>query len=56
MDECKVFVALEKDQYETLISRSTQLAIIEKAYRRLKSYDFDSFMKVLFDEETQCAG
>ena len=53
MEECKVFVALEKDQYEELISRSTQLSIIEKAYKGLKSYDFDNFVKVLFGEKEE---
>ena len=49
MSECKVFGPLEKDQYEELISRSTQLEIIEKAYKRMESYRFDEFMKVLFN-------
>lgn len=49
MDGCKVFVPLEKDQYEELIARSTQLAIIEKAYKRMESYRFDEFMNALFN-------
>ena len=55
MDECKVFVALEKDQYEDLISKSTQLVIIEKAFKRMESYRFDEFLKVLFGEKEKCA-
>lgn len=55
MSECKVFVSLEKDQYEELISRSAQLAIIEKAYKGMESYRFDEFMKVLFGEKEKCA-
>jgi hypothetical protein len=49
MSECKVFVSLEKDQYEELISRRTQLEIIEKAYKGMELYRFDEFMKVLFN-------
>ena len=54
MDERKTFIALDIDRYEELISRSTQLAMIEKAYKDLKSYEFDSLVKVLFGakEET----
>ena len=56
MSECKVFVPLEKDQYEELISRSTQLEIIEKAYKGMESYRFDEFMKVLFNVNVEEIG
>ena len=53
MEECKVFVALEKDQYEELISRSTRLSMIEKAYKDLKIYEFENLVKVFFGEKEE---
>ena len=51
MGETKSFVYLEIDQYEELVSRSTQLAMIEKAYKELaSSYKFDDFVNVLLGE------
>lgn len=50
MGESKSFVYLDVDQCEELVSRSTQLAMIEKAYKELKSYKFDNFMGVLLGE------
>lgn len=48
MDDRKLFVFLDTDQYEELISRSTQLSIIKKAYMGMKSYQFEELLKVLF--------
>ena len=47
-------VDLNRKRYEELISESTQLEILEKAYKGMKSYDFDNFVKVFFGakEET----
>ena len=44
-------VDLNRKRYEELISESTQLAILEKAYKGMKSYDFDNFVKVFFGEK-----
>lgn len=50
MSESKSFVYLDVDQYEELVSRSTQLAMIEKAYKKLTSYKFNDFIEVLLGE------
>lgn len=56
MDECKTFIPLDVDRYEELISRSTELFIIEKAYKGMKSYQFEEFLKSLFGakEDGEC--
>lgn len=56
MDDRKLFVFLGTDQYEELVSRSTQLSIIEKAYMGMKSYQFEEFLKALFGakEDGEC--
>ena len=56
MDDRKSFVYLDADQYEELVSRSTQLAILEKAYRELKSYELDAILKMIFGakEDGEC--
>nr|DAO83690.1 MAG TPA: hypothetical protein [Caudoviricetes sp.] len=46
-------VELNKKRYEELVSESTQLAILEKAYKGMKSYEFDNFVKVLFEEKEE---
>lgn len=42
--------------YEELVSRSTELSIIEKAYKGMKSYQFEEFLKSLFGakEDGEC--
>lgn len=56
MDELKSFVHLYADRYEELVSRSTELSIIEKAYMGMKSYQFEEFLKSLFGakEDGEC--
>ena len=53
MDDHKSFVYLDADRYEELVSRSTQLFMIEKAYVELKSYQFDDFVKILFGAKAE---
>ena len=54
MEERKSFVYLDAVQYKEMVERSMQLAMLERAYKDLKSYEFDSLVKVLFGakEET----
>ena len=56
MEEYKSFVYLDIDQYEDLLSRSTQLAMLERAYKELKSYEVDVILRTLFGkkEEEAC--
>lgn len=56
MEERKSFVYLDADRYEELVSRSTELSIIEKAYKGMKSYQFEEFLKSLFGakEDGEC--
>mgnify|MGYP004600972921 CR=1 FL=1 len=53
MDERKTFIALDTDRYENLISRSTKLSMLEKAYKDLKSYEFENLVKVFFGEKEE---
>lgn len=53
MEECKAFVYLDADQYEGLVSRSTQLAMLERAYKELKSYEIDTILKTIFGEKEE---
>lgn len=48
MDIEKSFVYLSAGRYAELVSRSTVLSIIEKAYKGMKSYQFEEFLKSLF--------
>ena len=52
MGDNKSFVYLDADRYEDLVSRSTHLFMLEKAYEELTSYRFDDFVKALFGEQT----
>ena len=46
-------VELNKKRYEELISESTQLSMLEKAYKDLKSYEFENLVKVFFGEKEE---
>lgn len=56
MDIEKSFVYLSADRYEEMVSRSTEFFIIEKAYKGMKSYQFEEFLKSLFGakEDGEC--
>lgn len=56
MDIVKSFVYLSAERYEELVSKSTELSIIEKAYMGMKSYQFEEFLKLLFGakEDEKC--
>ena len=53
MEERKSFVYLDADQYEELVSKSTQLAMLERAYKELKSYEIDVILKTIFGEKEE---
>ena len=53
MEERKSFVYLSADRYEELVSRSTKLAMLESAYKKLKSYENDIILKAIFGEKEE---
>ena len=53
MDERKTLIPLDADRYEELISESTQLSMLEKAYKDLKIYEFENLVKVFFGEKEE---
>ena len=41
-------VYLDAYQYKELVSRSTKLEMLERAYKELKSYEIDAILKTIF--------
>lgn len=55
MEERKSFVYLDAVQYKEMVERSMQLAMLERAYKELKSYEIDVILKTIFgDKEAAC--
>lgn len=53
MEERKSLVYLDADQYKELLSRSTKLEMLERAYKELKSYEIDAILKTIFGEKEE---
>lgn len=53
MEERKSLVYLDADQYKELVSRSTKLEMLERAYKDLKSYDVDAILKTIFGKKEE---
>ena len=51
MEERKPFVYLDAVQYKEMVSRSTKLEMLERAYKELKSYEIDAILKTIFWEK-----
>lgn len=48
----KIFY-LDAYQYKELVSRSTKLEMLERAYKELKSYEVDAILKTIFGEKEE---
>ena len=53
MEERKSFVYLDAVQYKKMVERSMQLAMLERAYKELKSYEIDVILKTIFGEKEE---
>ena len=53
MEERKSFVYLDAVQYKGMVERSMQLAMLERAYKELKSYEIDVILKTIFGEKEE---
>ena len=53
MEERKSFVYLDAVQYKEMVERSMQLAMLERAYKELKSYEIDTILKTIFGEKEE---
>ena len=53
MEERKSFVYLDAVQYKEMVERSMQLAMLERAYKELKSYEIDVILKTIFGEKEE---